>query len=128
MLDLALPMLVSTGARMVAVHVPSHYVFDAHPRRAVYLARLQDEDRLALVAGLERGAVSRRCLWLLIFRGAAEKGTYLMAKNIEYTPLHFLKPALVLAAAYTMSSGASGRGGRMQKKKNKAVTWAAEVN
>ena len=53
-LDLALPMLVSAGARMIAVHAPAHYVFDAHPRRAVYLARLQDEQRLVLVAGLER--------------------------------------------------------------------------
>ena len=67
MLDLALPMLVSAGARMIAMHAPAHYVFDAHSRRAVYLARLQDEQRLVLVAGLERGAVNRRCVWLLIF-------------------------------------------------------------
>ena len=99
---------------MIAMHAPAHYVFDAHSRRAVYLARLQDEQRLVLVAGLERGAVNRRCVWLLIFKEAAEKLRCLMTRggHTEYTPLHFAKPALAMAAVLTVSTGASGKGGK----------------
>ena len=66
-LDLAVPLLERFATHVAAIHVPSHYIFDAHPRRAAYLSRLQDVGRLFLLAGLERGPIDRRCLWMLVF-------------------------------------------------------------
>ncbi|GFR48887.1 hypothetical protein Agub_g12071 [Astrephomene gubernaculifera] len=65
-LDVALP-LATRFAPVVAFHVPGHYVTDATAARTKYLAKLQEEGRLALLLGLPRGPMGRRCVWVCVF-------------------------------------------------------------
>ena len=58
---------------VACVHVPGHYVTNAHPARLAWLRRLRDQGRLALLLGLPRGATGRRCLWVLVFRDVATR-------------------------------------------------------
>ena len=69
-LDLTLPLAVCF-APLVAFHVPGDYVTNAPPIRREYLRALQGEGRLALLVGLPRGRVGRRCLWLVVFASRA---------------------------------------------------------
>ena len=66
MLDLALPLAVSF-APVVAFHVPGHYVTDAHDVRRGYLQSLAKAGRLALIMGLPRGRMGKRCMWVVVF-------------------------------------------------------------
>jgi len=72
-LDLALPLAVSFAGSVACAHVPGHYLTDAHPARLAWLRRLQAEGRLALILGLPRGAMGRRCLWAVVFRDVATR-------------------------------------------------------
>jgi hypothetical protein len=67
-LDIALPLAVLYATRVVAAHVPGHYLTNAHPARLAYLKRLQQQGRLAVLTGLPRGATGLKCIWLLVFR------------------------------------------------------------
>jgi hypothetical protein len=67
-LDIALPLAVLYATRVVAAHVPGHYLTNAHPARLAFLKRLQRHGRLAILTGLPRGATGRKCIWLIIFR------------------------------------------------------------
>ena len=69
-LDLALPLAVCF-APLVAFPGPGDYVTNAPPIRREYLRALQGEGRLALLVGLPRGRVGRRCLWLVVFASRA---------------------------------------------------------
>ena len=66
MLDLALPLAVSF-APVVAFHVPGHYVTDVHDVRRGYLQSLAKAGRLALIMGLPRGRMGKRCMWVVVF-------------------------------------------------------------
>ncbi len=66
-LDLALPLAVSAARVVACVHVPGHYVSDAHPARAKYLAALMRAGRLHILWNLPKGPMGRRCAWLLVF-------------------------------------------------------------
>ena len=46
------------------VHVPGHYIYDPTDHRQRYLCSL--EGRLAIVGGLPKGPLGRRCAWLVI--------------------------------------------------------------
>ncbi|GIM13919.1 hypothetical protein Vretimale_16977, partial [Volvox reticuliferus] len=66
LLDLALPLAV-LFAPVVAMHVPGHFVTDAHDARRRYLKGLAKEGRLSLIMGLPRGRMGRRCMWIVVF-------------------------------------------------------------
>jgi len=72
-LDLALPLAVMFAGLVACVHVPGHYVTNAHPARLAWLRRLRDAGRLALLLGLPRGATGQRCLWLVVFKDVATR-------------------------------------------------------
>ena len=67
-LDIALPLALLYATRVVAAHVPGHYLTNAHPARLAFLKRLQKHGRLAVLTGLPRGATGRKCIWLVVFR------------------------------------------------------------
>lgn len=77
LLDLALPLAVMAARAVVCMHIPGHYITDAHPRRSTYLKRLMEEERIRLLMGLPAGPMGRRCAWLLIFSSAAAKAQLL---------------------------------------------------
>jgi hypothetical protein len=66
-LDFALPLAVSAARMVACVHVPGHYVTDAHRARASYLAALMDAGRMHIMWNLPKGPMGRRCAWLLVF-------------------------------------------------------------
>ena len=133
-LDLALPLLAAFAGVAAFVHVPMHYVFDAHGRRATFLHRLQDQQRLAIIGGLPRGPTHRRCLWLCIFRDSA---TRLRATshcesrqyhNERWAPIHLMnsevndaQPTAVRSCLKTTSSLNSAGGGK------KGVVWTDDT-
>ena len=97
-LDLAVPLIAAFTWKVSFVHVPMHYVFDAHSRRARFLAELQRAGRLALVGGLPRGPVHRRCMWLCIFASSAVRTQLLgtappTGGEITWAPLHMMVDA-----------------------------------
>jgi transposase InsO family protein len=77
LLDLALPLAMAYAEMVVCCHVPGHFLTDAHPARAAWLARLHRQGRMHVVMGLPRGVMGRRCLWLLIFASRELKAAML---------------------------------------------------
>lgn len=67
MLDLALPLAVAHARTVACVHVPGHYVTDAHPNRAAFLLSLMQAGRLHVLWNLPKGPSGRRCGWLIVF-------------------------------------------------------------
>jgi transposase InsO family protein len=72
-LDLALPLAVMFAGSVACVHVPGHYVTNAHPARLAWLCRLRDAGRLVLLLGLPRGATGRRCIWVVVFKDSSTR-------------------------------------------------------
>ena len=70
-LDLALPIAVLYAHHSVCCHVPGHYVTDRPAPRMEWFRQLQSQGRLMIIAGLPRGPMGRRCMWLCVFRSAA---------------------------------------------------------
>jgi hypothetical protein len=70
-LDLGLCAAMSLNASFVAFHVPGHYFSSATPPRAKFLQRLSNEGRLFVSANLPRGALGKRCAWIVIFASQA---------------------------------------------------------
>ena len=70
-LDLALPLAILYAHHAVCCHVPGHYVTDGPAPRMEWLRQLQSQGRLMVIAGLPRGPMGRRCIWLCVFRSAA---------------------------------------------------------
>ena len=66
-MDLALPLAVAHARTVVCVHVPGHYVTDAHPNRAAFLLSLMQDGRLHVLWNLPKGPSGRRCGWLIVF-------------------------------------------------------------
>ena len=77
-LDLALPLAVMAARSVACVHVPGHYVTDAHPRRRSYLQSLMSEGRLHVLFLGNKGPLGRRCLWLLMFADRTTKERLLL--------------------------------------------------
>ncbi|GIL49963.1 hypothetical protein Vafri_6086 [Volvox africanus] len=73
-LDLALP-LATFFAPIVAMHVPSHAVTNAHGPRREYLQKLAEEGQLALMMGMP--GAGQRGLWIVVFASRALKGIML---------------------------------------------------
>ncbi|GIL67127.1 hypothetical protein Vafri_20576, partial [Volvox africanus] len=73
-LDLVLP-LATFFAPLVAMHVPSHAVTNAHGPRREYLQKLAEEGRLALMMGMP--GAGQRGLWIVVFATRALKGIML---------------------------------------------------
>ncbi|GIL56559.1 hypothetical protein Vafri_11884 [Volvox africanus] len=71
-LDLALP-LATFFAPIVAMHVPSHAVTNAHAVRRGYLQKLAEVGRLALMMGLPNKG--QRGLWIVVFATHTLKGS-----------------------------------------------------
>ena len=69
-LDLALPLAASAADVVACAHVPGHWLTDAPPPRQAWLRSLQSAGRLAIVTGLPRGPMGRRCLWVCVFKTA----------------------------------------------------------
>ena len=66
-LDLALPLAVLAARAVACVHVPGHYITDAHPARVHYLRELMREGRLHVLWNLPKGPMGRRCGWVIVF-------------------------------------------------------------
>ena len=66
-LDLALPLAAAHARTVACVHVPGHYVTDAHPNRVAYLLSLMQAGRLHILWNLPKGPSGRRCGWLIVF-------------------------------------------------------------
>lgn len=92
-LDIVLPLLVELVPVVAFVHVPMHYLLDAHNRRTAFLNKLQDAGRLMVVGGLPRGPLGRRCVWLCCFkhkqhRELAESQVYRSGRQLM--PMHII--------------------------------------
>ena len=69
--DLALPLAVHFARVAVCMHLPGHYLTDAHPARLHWLRRMHASGRLHVVMGLPKGPLGRRCVWLVVVASAA---------------------------------------------------------
>eukprot|EP00877_Chromochloris_zofingiensis_P006429 jgi/Chrzof1/2039/UNPLg00695.t1 len=72
-LDIAIPLAVHFASICVCMHVPGHYISNAHCARQQWLRALFIQDRVHVIMGLPRGPSGRRCAWLIIFASAALK-------------------------------------------------------
>jgi SAM-dependent methyltransferase len=90
-LDLALPLAVSAAQSVACVHVPGHYLTDAHPSRVAYLRRLMQEGRIHFLWNLPKGPSGRRCCWILIFASAAYMRLLLKSDNLDSASVSFLQ-------------------------------------
>jgi hypothetical protein len=88
-LDLALPLAVHYTRTLVCMHVPGHYVTDAHPIRASYLQSLMRQDRLHILWNLPKGPMGRRCGWLIIFATAALRDVLVRPTHRAAAPFSF---------------------------------------
>jgi hypothetical protein len=77
MLDLAAPLALNGSLLCACLHVPGHFLTDAHPIRHAWLKQLHSEGRLAIISGLPLGPLGRRCLWLILFAKAAHRSLIL---------------------------------------------------
>ena len=75
LLDLALPLAVLYATKVAALHVPGHYITDAHPARVRYLHTLHRQGRLAIIVALPRKHMGRRCLWIVVFASRTLRNT-----------------------------------------------------
>ena len=67
-LDLALPLMIKFAKVAVMVHVPGHYLYDpTEPRQRFFYSLI---DRMAVILGLPKGPLGRRCAWLIVARSA----------------------------------------------------------
>ena len=92
-LDLALPLAVLAARTAACIHVPGHYITDAHPARATYLMRLIGEGRLHMLCNLPKGAMGRRCVWIIIFASSALKDVLVRPTRRLAAPVSFASPA-----------------------------------
>jgi hypothetical protein len=77
-LDLALPLLVRFAKVAVMVHVPGHYLYDpTEPRQRFFHSLV---DRMAVILGLPKGPLGRRCAWLIVASSAEVLQTLLVDK------------------------------------------------
>lgn len=70
-LDLALPLADNYARMAVCCHVPGHYLTCAPEPRMAWFRELQRQRRVAMVMGLPRGPMGRRCMWLILFKTEA---------------------------------------------------------
>lgn len=89
-LDLALPLAVSAARCVACVHVPGHFITDAHPNRSAYLRALMREDKVHVLWNLPKGPSGRRCGWLLVFATPALKHLLLKDKHMVTAPFSFM--------------------------------------
>ncbi len=66
LLDLAIPLAVRFSP-IAAFCVPGEYMASVSLGRREYLEALGRQGRLAVLTGLPRGPVGRRCLWVVVF-------------------------------------------------------------
>ena len=64
--DLALPLAVHFAKVAACMHLPGHYLTDAHPARLSWLRALHAAGRLHVVLGLPKGPLGRRCMWVVV--------------------------------------------------------------
>jgi hypothetical protein len=88
-LDLALPLAIAAARTVACVHVPGHYITDAHPIRARYLAALMAADRLHVLWNLPKGPMGRRCGWLLVFATPALKSLIMRKGSMPSAPFSY---------------------------------------
>ena len=112
-LDVALPLLAHFARPVAFVHVPMHYVLDAHSRRAHFLAELQNAGRLLFVGNLPLGPLHRRCMWVGIFHTAEAREQARMGlapeRRVSWSPLHLIHPGWQLPIANPASNLDAGR-------------------
>ena len=84
-LDLALPLMVHFAKVAVIVHVPGHYLYDpTEPRQRYFYSLIE---RMAVILGLPKGPLGRRCAWLIIARSPSVlKG---LLQSVPALPLMF---------------------------------------
>jgi hypothetical protein len=90
-LDIALPLAVAVSPLVACVHVPGHYVTDAHPSRVSYLRRLMQEGRVHFLWNLPKGPSGRRCCWILVFASPAYVRLLLKEEALDSAPVSFVR-------------------------------------
>ena len=85
-LDLPLPVMVQSAKVAVVVHGPGHYLYDpTEPRQHHFFYFLIE--RMAVILGLPKRPVGRRCAWLIIARSPSVlKG---LLQSVPALPLMF---------------------------------------
>lgn len=72
LLDIIVPDLYGRCKQLTALHVSGDFISNAPKYRQSFIGKLQHEDKVALVYGLEN-CNGRRCAWLLLFKTAKLK-------------------------------------------------------
>ena len=72
-LDIAAPLVAAAAAVLACIHVPGHWFASATRPRQQWLHDLQQQGRLHILMGLERGPLGRKCAFLLVFATADMK-------------------------------------------------------
>jgi len=88
-LDLALPLAVLHARTVACVHVPGHYVTDAHPNRVAFLLSLMQAGRLHILWNLPKGPSGRRCGWLLVFASSHLRERLIRSERRLAAPFSF---------------------------------------
>jgi hypothetical protein len=83
MLDLAMPLALAGCSTVACLHVPGHFLYDAHPIRHAWLKQKHDEGKLAVLTGLPMGPLGLRCIWLLLFATAELKRVVLRPQAFD---------------------------------------------
>ena len=73
LLDLAAPLAARMAGVVACIHVPGHWISNPRVARQQWLQELAVQGRVHVVMGLPRGAIQRRCAWLLVFASSCKK-------------------------------------------------------
>ncbi len=81
--DIAVPLMIASGAEVVAVHVSGRYLSSGAEPCLAYLRALQSQGRVAYLMGLPSGKQGPACMWLLVFRDRALREQLLLVEPTE---------------------------------------------
>jgi len=73
LLDLAAPIAANAVGVVACIHVPGHWLSNPRVARQKWLQDLAASNRVHVVMGLPRGAMHKRCAWLLIFSSSCKR-------------------------------------------------------
>jgi hypothetical protein len=91
-LDMALPLAAAAARSVACVHVPGHYLTDAHPSRVAFLRHLMQEGRVHFLWNLPKGPSGRRCCWIMVFSSPALMQLLVKTEELDSAPVSFVRP------------------------------------
>ena len=85
-LDLAIPRLLTYGAKVTCIHAPAHYITNMPPPRRTWMTNYMRKGLVVVVGLRDIGPLGRRCCWILFFKDSSTRRQLLTLdeRSLEY--------------------------------------------